>query len=370
MAKQKEGLTFEIMESFLKREQEEKQRMTELFNISDQENVNATEKSSAEKSEKESKQKVVRQENTIHIIKNLDTDKLRKNLNNRIFGQEEAVESLISGIEQIQLFGAETGKPISVMLFDGPTGVGKTEFAKAVAEEIFGGDLIHVPLGSYNGSQLKNSLSGSAYGYIGSDEKVNFVEEIKNKPNAVLLLDEIEKPLSDDGGKAAQGIFLDMFDEARFTTQKGETLDLSGQIIIATTNAQATKDEVFTPEFKARFKSKIDFKPISLETAKKIALKTINKKVKAFEKQQQINGYKNTLDINENFAEYVASQSDYKNEGARVIITKVGEILSSLLANKLREEMPTNKEIRIEMKNKNPIVKIISIKDNSMVPEL
>lgn len=151
----------------------------------------------------------------------------------RVIGQDEAVEKISQAI-RMQMAGLkDTKKPIGVFLFLGPTGVGKTELAKALAEFLFGSDdeIIRIDMSEFMEKHTISKLIGAPPGYIGHDEEGLLTGRLRNKPYSVVLLDEIEKAHPD-----IFNLFLQVFDEGRLTDSKGRTIDAKNALFIMTSN--------------------------------------------------------------------------------------------------------------------------------------
>ena len=158
-------------------------------------------------------------------------ERLEKQLKQKIYGQNQAVMQLVNFTKKMQLGYKEGNHPTS-FLFVGPTGVGKTMLAKEYSRLLFGEDrLIRLDMSEYKEAGSITKIIGSAPGYVGYDDGKNKLEEIKNKPHAVILVDEIEK-----AHPSVLNLFLQILDEGRITDAKGNTVHLEHNIIIMTSN--------------------------------------------------------------------------------------------------------------------------------------
>ncbi len=164
--------------------------------------------------------------------------KLEKSLHERIVGQDEAVNAVSEAVRRSRVGLSDPNRPIGVFLFLGPTGVGKTELAKALAEFIFGDEssLLRIDMSEYMERHSVSKLIGSPPGYVGFEEGGQLTEKIRRQPYTVILLDEIEKAHSD-----VFNMLLQIFDEGRLTDAKGRTVDFKNTIIIMTSNIGANK---------------------------------------------------------------------------------------------------------------------------------
>ena len=162
---------------------------------------------------------------------------LEKELHKRVIGQDEAVSSISRAIRRNQS-GIRSGKrPIGSFMFLGPTGVGKTELAKALAEVLFDDEsaLIRFDMSEYMEKFAASRLNGAPPGYVGYDEGGELTEKVRNKPYSVLLFDEVEKAHPD-----IFNLLLQVLDDGVLTDSKGRKVDFSNTIIIMTSNLGAT----------------------------------------------------------------------------------------------------------------------------------
>jgi ATP-dependent Clp protease ATP-binding subunit ClpC len=163
--------------------------------------------------------------------------KLEDRLHERVVGQDEAVEAVADAIRLSRSGLSEGGRPIATFMFLGPTGVGKTELAKALAYTVFGDEdaLIRIDMSEYMERHSVARLIGAPPGYVGYEEGGQLTERVRRKPYSVILLDEIEKAHTD-----VHNVLLQMFDDGRLTDGQGRVVDFSNTIIIATSNIGAS----------------------------------------------------------------------------------------------------------------------------------
>ncbi|MDO1604572.1 ATP-dependent Clp protease ATP-binding subunit [Lactobacillus sp. YT155] len=163
---------------------------------------------------------------------------LEKSLHKRVIGQDEAVDVISKSIRRARSGIKDPNRPIGSFLFLGPTGVGKTELAKALAAEVFGSedDMIRVDMSEFMEQYSTSKLVGSAPGYVGYEEGGQLTEKVRNHPYSVLLLDEVEKAHPD-----VFNILLQVLDDGYLTDAKGRRVDFRNTIIIMTSNLGATK---------------------------------------------------------------------------------------------------------------------------------
>jgi ATP-dependent Clp protease ATP-binding subunit ClpC len=244
-------------------------------------------------------------------IKKLQGDESEKLLNmeeilhNRVVGQEKAVEAIAKAIRRSRVGLKDPKKPIGSFIFLGPTGVGKTELSKALAESMFGDEnsMIRIDMSEYMEKHSVSKLVGSPPGYVGFNDGGQLTEKVRRKPYSVVLFDEIEKAHPD-----VFNILLQILDDGRLTDSKGRTVDFKNTVIIMTSNVGAntikkqkslgfmtssTSEEVseyekmkenvmgqlketFRPEFLNRIDEIIVFHSLSKENIKKIVSLMIN----------------------------------------------------------------------------------------------
>jgi ATP-dependent Clp protease ATP-binding subunit ClpC len=159
--------------------------------------------------------------------------RLEDRLKERVVGQDEAVTAVSKAVRLSRAGLTEAGKPIASFLFLGPTGVGKTELAKALAAAVFGDEnaLVRIDMSEYSERHTVARLVGAPPGYVGYEEGGQLTERVRRHPYSVVLLDEIEKAHSE-----VHNILLQLFDEGRLTDGKGRLVDFTNTVIIATSN--------------------------------------------------------------------------------------------------------------------------------------
>ncbi|ARW19223.1 Chaperone protein ClpB [Pediococcus pentosaceus] len=162
---------------------------------------------------------------------------LEKTLHERVIGQEEAVSSVARAIRRARSGLKSPKRPIGSFMFLGPTGVGKTELAKSLADIMFGSEdnMIRIDMSEYMERYSTSRLVGSAPGYVGYDEGGQLTEQVRRKPYSVVLFDEVEKAHPD-----VFNLLLQVFDDGFLTDSKGRRVDFRNTIIIMTSNLGAT----------------------------------------------------------------------------------------------------------------------------------
>jgi ATP-dependent Clp protease ATP-binding subunit ClpB len=221
---------------------------------------------------------------------------MEERLHDRVIGQDEAIESVSNAIRRARAGLQEPNRPLGSFLFLGPTGVGKTELAKALAEFLFDSDgaLVRLDMTEYMERHAVSRMIGAPPGYVGHEEGGYLTEAVRRRPYAVILLDEIEKAHQD-----IFNILLQILDDGRLTDGKGRTVDFSNTVIIMTSNIgsgdlqrigeigfDAARDrvfeqmrQVFRPEFINRVDDAILFSSLSpeqLAAIVKIQLRDLN----------------------------------------------------------------------------------------------
>ena len=158
-------------------------------------------------------------------------------LHNRVIGQDEAVKAISKAVRRARAGLKDPKRPIGSFIFLGPTGVGKTELARALAESMFGDEdaMIRIDMSEYMEKHSTSRLVGSPPGYVGYEEGGQLTEKVRRKPYSVVLLDEIEKAHPD-----VFNILLQVLEDGRLTDSKGRTVDFRNTILIMTSNVGAS----------------------------------------------------------------------------------------------------------------------------------
>lgn len=307
---------------------------------------------------------------------------LEETLHKRVIGQDEAVKAVAKAIRRGRVGLKDPNRPIGSFLFLGPTGVGKTELSKALAEALFGNEnaMIRVDMSEYMEPHSVSKLIGSPPGYVGYDEGGQLTEKIRRKPYAVILFDEIEKAHPD-----VMNMLLQILDDGRLTDATGRTVNFKNTVIIMTSNIGArlitdkttlgfannsnteeskqkdyenTKKDVmselkkqFRPEFINRIDEIIVFHKLSDSDVKQI-IDIMLKQVQSRLKEQEIN-----IEFDDTIKDYIAKQGVDINYGARPlkraiqnnIEDKIAEaILDGIILSKKKAKMfAENDEVKI-----------------------
>jgi ATP-dependent Clp protease ATP-binding subunit ClpC len=163
--------------------------------------------------------------------------KLEESLHSRVIGQNEAVKSISKAVRRARVGLKDPKRPIGSFIFLGPTGVGKTELSKALAEGMFGNEnnMIRIDMSEYMDKHTVSRLVGSPPGYVGFDDGGQLTEKVRRNPYSVILFDEIEKAHPD-----VTNILLQILEDGRLTDGKGKTVDFKNTVIIMTSNVGAS----------------------------------------------------------------------------------------------------------------------------------
>jgi ATP-dependent Clp protease ATP-binding subunit ClpB len=181
-------------------------------------------------------------------------------LHERVVGQDEAVEAVANAIRRSRAGLSDPHKPIGTFMFLGPTGVGKTELARAVAEFLFDDErsMVRIDMGEYQEKHTVARLIGAPPGYVGYEEGGQLTEAVRRRPYSVVLLDEIEKAHPD-----VFNVLLQLMDDGRLTDGQGRTVDFTNVVLIMTSNLPGEPRDHFKPEFVNRIDEIIRFRSLT-----------------------------------------------------------------------------------------------------------
>ncbi|HEV2062891.1 MAG TPA: AAA family ATPase, partial [Solirubrobacteraceae bacterium] len=195
---------------------------------------------------------------------------MEERLHRRVVGQDEAVAAVSAALRRSRAGLSDPDRPIGTFLFLGPTGVGKTELARALAEFMFDDEqaMVRIDMSEYMEKHSVSRLVGAPPGYVGYDEGGQLTEAVRRRPYSVVLLDEVEKAHQD-----VFGILLQVMDDGRLTDGQGRTVDFKNVVLIMTSNIAGGvpgAEAHFRPEFINRLDDIIEFHPLGREHLREI----------------------------------------------------------------------------------------------------
>jgi ATP-dependent Clp protease ATP-binding subunit ClpB len=204
---------------------------------------------------------------------------MEERLHERVIGQDEAVEAVSNALRRSRAGLQDPNRPIGAFLFIGPTGVGKTELARALAEFMFDSEqaMVRIDMSEYMEKHSVARLLGAPPGYVGYEEGGQLTEAVRRRPYSVVLLDEIEKAHSD-----VFNVLLQLMDDGRLTDGQGRTVDFKNTVVIMTSNVPGGIDGVhatFKPEFVNRLDEIVEFNPLTREEIGQIVVLQVAKLV-------------------------------------------------------------------------------------------
>lgn len=283
--------------------------------------------------------------------------KLEKTLHKRVVGQEEAVSAVAKAVRRGRVGLKDASRPIGSFLFLGPTGVGKTEISKALAEAMFGDEsaMIRVDMSEYMEKHSVSKMIGSPPGYVGYEEGGQLSEKVRRNPYSVILFDEIEKAHPD-----VFNVLLQVLDDGHITDAQGRKVDFKNTIIIMTSNAGAQSivepknlgfasaesekhtyermkngvmeevKRIFKPEFLNRIDDTIVFRTLNKDDMKKIVTLMTKSLVKRAKDQLNI-----TLNIRDSVKKYIVEKAYDPKYGARPLRRMIQDKIEDTLAEEI-----------------------------------
>ena len=290
---------------------------------------------------------------------------LEENMKKRVIGQDEALKLVSDAIIRARSGIKDPNRPIGSFIFLGPTGVGKTEVAKTLAEELFDDErhMVRIDMSEYMESFNVSRLIGSPPGYVGYDEGGQLTEAVRRNPYSIVLFDEIEKAHKD-----VFNILLQILDDGRITDSQGRVVDFKNTIIIMTSNLGSEyildnvkdKDKLvmnelrntFKPEFLNRIDEIIMFKSLDKDVVYKILDKIIN------DINERLKDKRLNVELTQNAKDFVLDNSYDEKYGARPVKRYVARNIETLIAKAIiNEDIKYNSKVIIDVKDNNLIIK-------------
>jgi ATP-dependent Clp protease ATP-binding subunit ClpB len=292
---------------------------------------------------------------------------LENELHNRIVGQDTAVRAVAEAVQRSRYGLSDPNRPIASFLFLGPTGVGKTELAKALAEWLFDSEesMIRIDMSEYMEKFNVSRLTGAPPGYVGYEEGGQLTEPVRRKPYCVILFDEMEKAHAD-----VYNLLLQILDDGRCTDSQGRTVNFNNTVIVMTSNVgseaiaelgfgldeadedketeveAAVKDamrDVFRPEFLNRIDDNIIFRPLGRKDLRQIARLQLNRV------QQRLTERAITLDVSEDALDVIAERGFDPTFGARPIKRSIVANVETPLAQRgLKGEFNDGDTVKVD----------------------
>lgn len=311
--------------------------------------------------------KIVSKSTNIPVSKIMKGDKekvlnLNETLRKRVIGQDEAIELVSDAIIRQRAGIKDQNKPIGSFLFLGPTGVGKTEVAKSLAEALFDSEnnIIRIDMSEYMEKFSVSRLVGAPPGYIGYEEGGQLTEKVRRNPYSIVLFDEIEKAHND-----VFNILLQILDDGRLTDSQGRVVDFKNTIIIMTSNLgselllEGNSDEVsnllkntFKPEFLNRIDEIITFNPLSKEVQMKIVEKMLNLLKYRLEEEHY------NIEFSKEAKEFIINSSYSFEYGARPIKRFIAKVVETSLAKAIiKEEILPNEKYIVDCNDNNLFIR-------------
>ena len=266
---------------------------------------------------------------------------LKKTLEARVIGQDEAI-TLVSNAILRQRAGIQNpNRPIGSFLFLGPTGVGKTEVSKALAEALFDNEnnIIRIDMSEYMEKYSVSRLIGAPPGYVGYEEGGQLTEKVRRNPYSIVLFDEIEK-----ANPEVYNLLLQILDEGRLTDSQGRLVDFKNTIIIMTSNlgsdyileghkemVEPLLHQTFKPEFLNRIDEIVYFNPLGKEVQKDIVKKMLG------ELRHRLEGRYYEVDFDESLVDYILDSAYTPKYGARPLKRFISDKIETFLATKIVE---------------------------------
>jgi ATP-dependent Clp protease ATP-binding subunit ClpB len=255
---------------------------------------------------------------------------MEERLHQRVIGQDEAVEAVSNALRRARSGLQDPNRPIGSFVFLGPTGVGKTELARALAEFMFDDEraLVRLDMSEYQERHTVARLVGAPPGYVGYEEGGQLTEAVRRRPYAVLLLDEIEKAHHE-----VFDVLLQLLDDGRLTDGQGRTVDFRNTVVIMTSNIRSEEQlrETFRPEFLNRIDEVVRFEPLTREQLAEIVDLQLGRL------RERLAERKLDLEVTDAAKELLAEEGWDPAYGARPLKRAIQRLLENPLALELLE---------------------------------
>jgi ATP-dependent Clp protease ATP-binding subunit ClpC len=265
-------------------------------------------------------------------------------LRRRIVGQEDAIATVAHAVRRGRAGLKDPRRPLGTFLFTGPSGVGKTELARALSSALFGTDeaLVRIDLSEYTESHAISRLIGAPPGYVGHDEAGQLTEPVRRRPYCVILFDEIDKAHPD-----VTAILLQILDDGRVTDAKGRAIDFRNAIIIVTTNTERELlAATLRTEMLDRFEEIVQFKALGVEDIEQIV------DLQMREVEERVGGRKISLVLTPEARRFLALESLSAGNGARYVSRTLAKNVTTPLSGAiLRGDLKDGATARVELRD-------------------
>jgi ATP-dependent Clp protease ATP-binding subunit ClpC len=273
---------------------------------------------------------------------------LEKALEKRIVGQPEAIGAVAQAIRRGRAGLKDPRRPMGGFLFVGPSGVGKTELARALAGELFGTEdaLVRIDLTEYTEAHTVSRLLGAPPGYAGHDEPGQLTEPVRRRPYSVILFDEFEKAHAD-----VAAVLLQILDDGRVTDAKGRTVDFRHAIVILTSNAEPSELDIYLrPELLNRIDEVVKFNPLGLAEIESI----VDLQMSAV--SDRLGALRVTISLSEDARRFLAGESLEAGSGARYVARTIARFVTNELSSAiLKGEIKEGGSARVELHDRDRI---------------